>query len=221
MFSFEMNLTPYTDHLIPPRIHADLQDAGVAVSRKKVASLMRDKRIAGISPRTWHPPTTVHGDDPFPVPDLVERQFDQGERDLAWFSDITYLRTGEGWAYLCVVRDGHTRRVLGRCVADNMHTDLVEAALRQAVALRGALPRKVIFHADRGTQYTSGQLADAARELGVLRSMGRTGVSLLTGYSTGEPWRRHAEERRVRRGADARVQHVSHDGQGSPAARAA
>ncbi|MBS1905930.1 MAG: transposase, partial [Actinobacteria bacterium] len=71
---------------------------------------------------------------------------------------------------------GHTRRVLARCVADNMHTDLVEDALRQAVALRGALPGKVIFHADRGTQYTSSQLAVAATELGVLRSMGRTGV---------------------------------------------
>ncbi|WP_460524425.1 IS3 family transposase, partial [Humibacter antri] len=159
-----------------PRIRADLQDAGVAVSRKTVAKLMRDQGIAGISPRTWHPPTTVHGEDPFPVPDLIEREFDQGGRDVAWFSDITYLRTGEGWAYLCVVRDGHTRRVLGRTVADSMHTDLVEDALRQAVALRGVLPRKVIFHADRGTQYTSSQLADAATELGVLRSMGRTGV---------------------------------------------
>lgn len=159
-----------------PRIHADLQDAGVAVSRKTVAKLMQAEGITGISPRTWHPPTTVRGADPFPVPDLVARQFDQGVRDAAWFSDITYLHTGEGWAYLCVVRDGHTRRVLGRTVADSLHTDLVEDALRQAVALRGLLPRKVIFHADRGTQYTSAQLADAAAELGVLRSMGRTGV---------------------------------------------
>lgn len=159
-----------------PRIRADLQHAGVVVSRKTVAKLMRQDGIAGISPRTWHPPTTIAGADPFPVPDLVEREFDQGDRDIAWFSDITYLRTGEGWAYLCVVRDGHTRRVLGRTVADSMHTDLVETALRQAVALRGALPRKVIFHADRGSQYTSEQLAIAARELGVLRSMGRTGV---------------------------------------------
>lgn len=158
------------------RIRADLRDAGVTVSTKTVAKLMRDQGIAGISPRTWHPATTIHGDDPFPVPDLVERQFDQGQRDVAWFSDITYLRTGQGWAYLCVVRDGHTRRVLGRCVADSMHTDLVEHALRQALALRGELPRKVIFHADRGTQYTSSQLANAAKDLGVLRSMGRTGV---------------------------------------------
>ena len=204
-----------------PRIHADLRDAGVSVSRKTVAKLMRVEGITGISPATWHPGTTVPGADPFPVPDLINRRFDQGGRDLAWFSDITYLRTGEGWAYLCVVRDGHTRRVLGRTVSDNMHTDLVEQVLRQAVALRGVLPGKVIFHADRGTQYTSRQLADAAKELGVLRSMGRTGVSLLTGYSARGPRRRHAGARRVRCVCDARVQHVSHDGQGSPAARAA
>ena len=159
-----------------PRIHADLQEAGVTVSRKTVAKLMHAEQITGISPRTWHPPTTTRGDDPFPVADLVKRRFDQGERDTAWFSDITYLHTGEGWAYLCVVRDGHTRRVLGRTVADNLHTDLVEGALRQAVALRGSLPRKVVFHADRGVQYTSSQIAEAATELGVLRSMGRTGV---------------------------------------------
>ncbi|BDZ62695.1 hypothetical protein GCM10025873_24860 [Demequina sediminis] len=135
-----------------PRIRADLRDEGVAVSRKKVASLMKDAGIAGISPRTWHPPTTVRGADPFPVPDLVERAFDTGARDCVWLSDITYLRTGEGWAYLCVVRDGHTRRVLGRAVADSLHTDVVEAALRQAVALRGDLAGKVVFHADRGVQ---------------------------------------------------------------------
>ena len=67
-----------------PRIHADLHDAGVVVSRKTVAKLMRADGIAGISPRTWHPPTTIRGENPFPVADLVERQFDQGERDRAW-----------------------------------------------------------------------------------------------------------------------------------------
>lgn len=159
-----------------PRILHDLRDAGHTVSRKTVAKAMRQAGIAGISPRTWHPPTTVHGPDPEPVPDLVKRAFDMGRRDAAWFSDITYLSTGEGWAYLCVVRDGHTRRVLGRTIADHMRADLVDDALRQAVALRGELPAKVIFHADRDTQYTSQQLADAAGELDILRSMGRTGV---------------------------------------------
>lgn len=137
---------------------------------------MRAEGITGNSPATWYRPTTVRGEGPFPVPDLVERQFGQGQKDRAWFSDITYLPTGEGWAFWCAVRDGSQRRVLGRSVAASLHTDLVEDVLRQAVALRGDLPGKVIFHADRGTQYTSGQLAAVTEELGLLRSMGKTGV---------------------------------------------
>ena len=159
-----------------PRIRADLQDAGEQVSVKTVAKLMRQAEIAGISPRTWHPPTIVLGPNPDPAPDLVKREFDKGRVNVAWFSDITYLDTGEGWAYLCAVRDGHTRRVLGRSIASHLRADLVADALRQAVALRGHLPAKVIFHADRGCQYTSQQLADLAGELDLLRSKGRTGV---------------------------------------------
>ena len=159
-----------------PRILHDLRDEGEIISRKTVAKCMRQAQIVGISPRAWHPPTTIPGPDPAPAPDLVKWEFDPGERDRVWFSDITYLATGEGWAYLCAIRDGHTRRVLGRTVADHLRADLVEDALRQAVALRGELPAKVVFHADRGCQYTSQQIADLAGELDLLRSMGRTGV---------------------------------------------
>ena len=73
-----------------PRILHDLRDAGETVSVKTVAKCMRQAEIAGISPRTWHPPTTVPGPNPDPAPDLVKRRFDQGRRDVAWFSDITY-----------------------------------------------------------------------------------------------------------------------------------
>lgn len=159
-----------------PRILRDLRDEGETVSVKTVAKAMRQAEIQGISPRRWHPPTTAHGPDPDPAPDLVQRVFDMGSRDSAWYSDITYLDTGEGWAYLCAIRDGHTRRVLGRTIADHLRADLVEDALRQAVALRGELPDRVIFHADRGTQYTSQQIAEVCRDLDLLRSMGRTGV---------------------------------------------
>jgi transposase InsO family protein len=158
------------------RILHDLREDGWVVSGKTVAKAMRIAGLEGISPRTWHPPTTTHGDNPDPVEDLVQRQFDMGARDLAWHSDITYLAAGSKWAYMCAVRDGHTRRVLGRTIEPTMTADLVENALRQAVALRGKLPGQVFFHADRGTQFTSKQLAEAARDLGVLRSMGRTGV---------------------------------------------
>jgi putative transposase len=159
-----------------PRILADLREAGEQVSAKTVATLMRRAGVVGISPRRFVPVTTQAGPDPQPVPDLVERRFDQGQLNVVWTSDITYLATGEGWLYLCAVRDGYSRRVLGWAVEDHLRTDLVEAALRRAVTLRGKLPGKVIFHADRGTQYTSEQIADVCTNLEVLRSMGRTGV---------------------------------------------
>jgi putative transposase len=135
-----------------PRILADLREAGEQVSAKTVATLMRRAGVVGISPRRFVPVTTQAGPDPQPVPDLVGRRFDQGQLNVVWTSDITYLATGEGWLYLCAVRDGYSRRVLGWAVEDHLRTDLVEAALRRAVTLRGKLPGKVIFHADRGSQ---------------------------------------------------------------------
>jgi transposase InsO family protein len=159
-----------------PRLRAELVAEGWTVSVKTVAKAMRQAGIQGISPRSWHPITTIHGSVSVSVPDLVNRHFDQGRQDAVWLSDITYLACGNQWAYLCCVRDGATRRVLGRIVADHMRADIVEAALRQAVTLRGTLPSKVIFHADRGSQYTSQQIANLSEQLPILRSMGRTGV---------------------------------------------
>ena len=171
-----------SDHVYgSPRILADLREDGQKVSGKTVAKLMRQAGIVGISPRRFTPVTTVAGPDRAPVPDLVRRVFDQGRLDAVWTSDITYLRTDQGWLYLCAIRDGCSRRVIGWAIEDHMRADLVEAALRMAVTLRGQLPGKVVFHADRGSQYTSAQIADVATALDVLRSMGRTGVCLLTG----------------------------------------
>jgi len=159
-----------------PRILADLREDGEQVSRKTVAKLMRGAGIVGISPRKFTPITTVGGPNSTPVSDLVGRAFDRGRLDVVWTSDITYLDTDQGWLYLCAVRDGCSRRVIGWAIEDHMRADLVEAALSMAVTLRGRLPEKVIFHADRGSQYTSAQIADLATDLDVLRSMGRTGV---------------------------------------------
>lgn len=166
-----------------PRITADLRAAGEVVSRKTVAKLMRQNGIRGISPRPWTPPTTISGDGPCVIPDLVARRFDRGELNKVWTSDITYLATGAGWLYLCAVRDGCSRRVLGYAFSDSLHTDVVEQALRRAVLFgdpslvsEGSVHDRVIFHADRGCQYTSAQLASVAKEVGVRLSVGRTGV---------------------------------------------
>jgi len=159
-----------------PRILADLHAAGERVSRKTVAASLRRQGLAGISPRRFSPVTTVVDlDSPTPK-DLVKRGFDTGVLDRVWTSDITYLRTGQGWLYLCVVRDGCSRRVIGWAIDEHMRAELVLAALTMAVVLRGELADTVILHADRGCQYTSAQLSRFARHHHLARSVGRTGV---------------------------------------------
>jgi len=155
---------------------ADLRAAGERVSRKTVAASLRRQRLAGISPRRFAPATTVVDLDA-PVPkDLVGRRFDTGALNRVWTSDITYLRTGEGWLYLCAVRDGCSRRVIGWAIDEHLRADLVTSAVAMAVALRGGLVDTVTLHADRGCQYTSGQLARFADRHNLVRSVGRTGV---------------------------------------------
>jgi putative transposase len=135
-----------------PRILADLRADGETVSRKTVAASMRRQGLAGISPRRFAPTTTVVDLDAAVPKDLVGRRFDTGELDRVWTSDITYLRTGEGWLYLCAVRDGCSRRVIGWAIDEHLGTDLVTSALAMAVAMRGELAGEVILHADRGCQ---------------------------------------------------------------------
>ncbi|MGC5249655.1 IS3 family transposase [Gordonia sp. DT219] len=163
-----------------PQITADLRASGEAVSRKTVAKIMRRNGIQGISPRPWNPVTTIVDRNPHSIPDLVGRHFDRGVLNMVWTSDITYLRTKSGgWLYLCAVRDGCSRRVIGYAFSDTLHTDLVETAFRNAFTFRDPATgptTRVIFHADRGCQYTSAQMADVAAELNARLSVGRTGV---------------------------------------------
>lgn len=95
---------------------------------------------------------------------------------IVWLSDITYLRTREGWLYLCVIRDGHSHRVLGWAMDSVQTMDLVERALRMAHTLRGEVPDGLVFYADRGCQFTSTQMWEVCQELGIAQSVGRTGV---------------------------------------------
>jgi putative transposase len=137
---------------------------------------MRELRIQGISPRPWRV-TTIPDDAREDRPDLVDRVFDVGELDRVWISDITYLSTAQGWLYLAVVRDACSRRVLGWAIEDHMRADLVTDALTMALATRGGrLPTEVVFHADRGSQYTSRDVTDFAAAHNLRCSVGATGV---------------------------------------------
>ncbi|WP_251070833.1 IS3 family transposase [Streptomyces sp. ISL-96] len=109
-------------------------------------------------------------------PDLIVRDFqpDPTGLDARWCGDITYIPTKEGWLYLATVIDIASRRVVGWATADHLRTDLVVDALKAACRQRRPIG-PVIFHSDRGCQYTSQQCTASAEEFGVRLSVGRTG----------------------------------------------
>jgi transposase InsO family protein len=158
-----------------PRVHAELIAAGRRHGRKRVARLMRDADVVGQTPRRWRH-TTIPDPQAVLRPDRIGRDFttDPTAINTRWCGDITYIRTWEGWLYLATVIDIASRRVVGWATADHLRTDLIDQALRQAVARRRP-PAGVIFHSDRGCQYTSDQFACLAEGLGVTLSVGRTG----------------------------------------------
>lgn len=159
-----------------PRITSELRDRGETVNEKTVAAIMAEIGIEGISPRTFKVRTTVV--DPaasFP-PDLVARRFDQDRLDAVWLTDITYLSCGEGDMYLCAIRDGHSRRVLGYVMADHIGADMVCQAIDAAVACRGRDVAGTVLHSDRGGEFTAGLTVAACAAHGLERSMGETGI---------------------------------------------
>jgi transposase InsO family protein len=158
-----------------PRIHRALRDQGVHVGRKRVARLMAGAGLVGRCPKRWRKTTIPDPAAESKAVDLICRAFGPGvELDRRWCGDITYIRTWEGWAYLATVIDLASRRVVGWALADHMRTELVADALRMAHQHRRP-PADVIFHSDRGCQYTSKEYASLAAELGVTLSVGRKG----------------------------------------------
>ena len=158
-----------------PKILMDLREDGEVISKKTVAKMMRRLCLTGVCPKKWKTTTIIDGADAYPV-DAVKRHWDVGALNQVWVGDISYLRTWEGWLYVATVIDAHSRRVIGWAIDEHMRADLVEDALKMAIALRGELPAKVIFHTDRGTQYASEQITAFAGAHGLTRSMGYTGV---------------------------------------------
>ena len=162
-----------------PRVTAELRDRGERVNEKTVAAIMAEIGIEGISPRTFKVRTTVVDPNASFPPDRVRRHFDQGRLDAVWLTDITYLTCGEGDLFLCAIRDGHSRRVLGHVVADHIGADMVCEAIDAAVACRRQDGRGVagtVLHSDRGGEFTADLTAKACGRYDLKRSMGDTGI---------------------------------------------
>ena len=155
-----------------PRIHADLREAGIRVSGKRIARLMRERSIHGASRRKYVT-TTVKNADARPAPDLVDRRFTAERIDQLWVADITYVPTWTGFLYVAIVLDAFSRRVVGWSLANHLRTELVLDALNMAIHRRR--PQNVIHHSDQGTQYTSIAFGQRCKKAGVRPSMGSVG----------------------------------------------
>ena len=156
-----------------PRIRAELADAGVRASRKRIAALMRTNSIQGVSRRRGYCLTTQRNPKDRPAPDLVKRQFVATDVNQLWVADMTYVPTWAGFLYLAVVTDVYSRKVVGWAFGANMTADLVLAALNMALFTRK--PESVIHHSDQGSQYTSVAFGKRCAEMGVRPSMGTVG----------------------------------------------
>jgi putative transposase len=156
-----------------PRIHAELvDDHGVGVGTKRVARLMRQAGIQGVSRRKWVR-TTIRDEASRPAPDLVQRQFTATAPNQVWVADITSIPTWQGWVYLAAVQDMWSRRIVGWAMAEHMRAELVTTALDMAITSRR--PQQVIHHSDQGSQYTSVAFGLTCHQTGVVPSMGSVG----------------------------------------------
>ncbi len=148
-----------------PRILDDLREAGERVGRKRVARLMKERDLVGEMKKRWRHPSAAPS-DAVCAPNTLDRAFNVAEPNRVWASDITYVRTYEGWLYLAVVIDLFSRRVVGWSIQSSLHTDIVLSALTMAVGQRLPEPG-LLQHSDRGTQYTSDDYQRALRSHGI------------------------------------------------------
>ena len=157
-----------------PRIHAELvQGDQEHVSRKRVARLMRDQDLEGVTRRRRRR-TTIRDDSSQPAPDLLQRDFSALGPNRVWVADITYIPTDRGFLYLAVVLDAWSRRVVGWHMARHLKTEIVLSALSMALAQRRHC-QGVIHHSDHGCQYTSIAFGRRCERAGIRPSMGSVG----------------------------------------------
>jgi transposase InsO family protein len=158
-----------------PRIADDLKESGVNASRNRVARLMRKANIKSIMYKKYRVQTTDSKHD-YPIANnLLNREFLAEKPGQKWVSDITYIRTDEGWLYLTIILDLADRKVVGWALSDTLKAvDTSIAALQMALKNR-PLKGELLFHSDRGIQYACIEFRDQLKERPVLQSMSRKG----------------------------------------------
>jgi len=144
--------------------------------RYRVRRLMR---LAGITVKKQRRyKTTTKSNHRYPVsPNLIERCFQTARPNMVWVSDITYIKTREGWLYLAVVMDLYSRKIVGWALAKNMAVEIVKSALIMAIGRRKP-GSGLIHHSDRGIQYACDEYRRLLQSYGMISSMSRSGNCL-------------------------------------------
>jgi putative transposase len=155
-----------------PRVFLDLREAGETIGRHRVSRIMRENGIRAA--RGYKTPRHLTSVPSQIAPNRLQRQFTVERPDVAWVTDITYIRTWQGWLYLAVVMDLHSRMIIGWSMQPTMARDLVLDALLMAVWRRKPKER-VIMHSDQGSQYGSGDWVRFCKAHKLDPSMSRRG----------------------------------------------
>lgn len=169
-----------------PRVWEDLVEAGWSVSVNTVADSMARQGLVGRSPKRKRRSLTRLDKAAAPIPDLVKRDYSTGPVNQRWCGDLTEIPTEQGKLYLAIVLDLGSRRLPGFAMGEHHDSELAKAALCMAAAVRGGDTAGVIFHSDKGGEYTGDLFAKACSSLGVTQSMGRVGSALDNAAS--ESW---------------------------------
>lgn len=156
-----------------PRLHQELRAEGIVCGRHRVARVMRQVGLAAMPPRRFR--VTTESDHPAPIAaNHLARDFVVGPVNRRWAADLTYLETAAGWAYLAVVLDLGSRRVVGWACGARLDGSLPHDALQQALARRRPAPG-LVHHSDRGTQYAAHAYRALLGAHGGTASMSRRG----------------------------------------------
>jgi len=155
-----------------PRVFKDLRENGECCGENRIARIMRRARIHAL--RGYKKPRHKTGKPAVLVPNRLEQEFTVATPDKVWVTDITYIRTYEGWLYLAVVMDLYSRMVIGWSMKPHLNRDLVLDALLMAVWRRKP-KSQVIVHSDQGSQYGSDDWMRFCRDNRLLPSMSRRG----------------------------------------------
>lgn len=154
-------------------IKLELQNRGIEISEYRVRRLMRENGFYPELAVKFKPPKSGKSDGRFCI-DRVKREFDVKDKNKIWAGDITYIKTSLGWVYLAVVIDLFNREVIGYDIGKKIDTQLVKNALGNAIGKRG-VSEGLIFHSDRGCQYSSNSYQDMLKENNMSGSMSRPG----------------------------------------------